>query len=291
MIDTNRAAFIELYQTLYKLGPTKATNKLVLTTFRSLGLSMNDADAKALLKSLRSDEEPSVFGDDPQARAPGALLGSRRALPILSTNAPVEEERAPGAPLAAPAEGSESTLASGASHANKGIIITTSSCHDSTLLSPPYGPPLVPGSNVVPFPDRGAANGGGGEPINRATPSPGGQFGQWFWAEGLECGAIEAIHRADGSLAFAYKFLKPCTDLVAVYGREECERRSRNLFARKSRELGERRLRMEATPALLREHWDWFETDQPPTRNGEHQRPEGAADYNKHVGVRAMTGA
>lgn len=107
---------------------------------------------------------------------------------------------------------------------------------------------------------------GGADEIDRSQRSAGMQFGEWFFGIGIEVGVIPAHFKLQpGPLGFAIAHRDSSDALVATYSRSELERRTRNLFARKKL-AGEGRVHIEATPRLLSEHWDWFDSAEPPQR-------------------------
>jgi len=93
----------------------------------------------------------------------------------------------------------------------------------------------------------------------RAVESDGLRFGRWFFATGVDAGAVPAHLTVDpGPLGFAYKHHDASASLVAAHGDDECRRRAANLFARKTRTDADKLL-LEATPSTLRDRWDWFD--------------------------------
>lgn len=87
----------------------------------------------------------------------------------------------------------------------------------------------------------------------REKKSPEFNFATWFVAIGLETGAIPAHRGLDPLAAAMRESLVDAKALLATYGREECETRSRRFFAA----VVARTIRRSPSIASLAEAWDW----------------------------------
>lgn len=130
--------------------------------------------------------------------------------------------------------------------------------------SSPASAPASATANLAALGSGGARE--DGDEIDRAELGPAVQLGKWFFAAGLDAGVVPAhLAVTPGPLGFALRYREPCEALLASYGPDEVHRRALNLFARKKL-VGEGRVNVEATPKLLSEHWEWFDTAEPPRR-------------------------
>ncbi len=103
----------------------------------------------------------------------------------------------------------------------------------------------------------------------RARRSEAAMFGTWLFGLGLESGVIPQHQVIDpGPMGFAQIHLAASETLIATYGPDECRRRAQNMLARKARTDGDKLL-LPATPATLRDKWDWFDTPER-VRPGDH---------------------
>jgi hypothetical protein len=94
----------------------------------------------------------------------------------------------------------------------------------------------------------------------RGEMSPAVHFGAWL-LDALRVAGIPSPYL--DPIAYATMHRQASEALIATFGINECQRRARNMIARKARTDADRLL-VDANPATLRDRWDWFETAERP---------------------------